>query len=84
MQGERARRSHELSVETKMDQGSSAYLNGDFMDTEDSESRFENLQEDSARLSRSGDFRNRTVRLPCLVQKRTPFRNTIALLTLPF
>ena len=84
LRGEKARRSHELSVETKMDQGSSAHLNDDFMDAEDSESRFENLQENSARLSRSGDFRNRTVRLPCLAQKRTPFRNTIALLTLPF
>ena len=83
LQGERDRRVHELSVQTVVDERNSAFLNNDFMDCEDSELRFHKLQENSARSSRSVDFRNRTGRLPCLGPKRTPFRNTISLLSLP-
>ena len=54
-----------------------------FSDVENSQRRFQNLLENSSRAKRNLNLRSRTGKFSCLSAKRTSFRKSIALLSLP-
>ena len=73
LQAEKTRRLQEFPMSKKVG----------FSDGENSQRRFQNLVENSIRAKRNLNLRSRAGKLSCLYAKRTSFRKSVALLSLP-